>query len=500
MKKLFKQAIVTAITAAILGSIIPIKSHAEEISKPISENNINQVNTQTSLPTPPIIQGRAVNDKYPQLPAPTVEAFSNDDGNGTGYLNVSWKPVEGITKYQVILFNGSIHSYWDVPADETTWTTKGKRMFPTLEQIEAGQVNFKRDNSGTDFLTDPSVLYKRAFEINGGLNYSENKSYYVRVTAVHSDGARPISYAVSSTIPLSTPEVTVSSVETYTKLKGSINLEWQPVIGATGYIIWMFNGKEYESFDIGNQTSWSTSNKGIWPTKDDILNGVNKLHKDGTGTDLPLNPSELYSLNNFNVENDLNYKIKVSAYNEYGNFSEHSTPANINLVSDFLEEYILLENNQYKLEIPQNIQNQLSSQAISSVNSYLSMMNDVINTNNIENVTEEGFTLELTDSQLSNKLEQQGLDPLDTLTDKKGVTKIKFHKWGMEIWMSQALVKTLGGIGIGGAGIMLGIVLPGIGVWAALIIGSIYNAYVLDRATALYVKQWYTGKRVVSKQ
>ncbi|MFF2878539.1 hypothetical protein ACFVR2_19685 [Gottfriedia sp. NPDC057991] len=38
------------------------KSHAEVIPKPNLENTINQVNTQTSLPAPPIIQGRAVNE------------------------------------------------------------------------------------------------------------------------------------------------------------------------------------------------------------------------------------------------------------------------------------------------------------------------------------------------------------------------------------------------------------------------------------------------------
>ncbi|MEH7613666.1 hypothetical protein [Gottfriedia acidiceleris] len=122
MKKLFKQTTVTA-----------------------------KVNTQSSFPAPPIIQGRAVNDKYPQMPAPTVEAFSNDDGTDTGYIDVSWEPVEGVTKYQVILFNGSIHSYWDVPSEETSWTTKDKGMFPTIEQIENGQVKFRRDGSGTEF-------------------------------------------------------------------------------------------------------------------------------------------------------------------------------------------------------------------------------------------------------------------------------------------------------------------------------------------------------------
>lgn len=203
MKKLFKQATVSVITAAILGSIIPMKSQAVEITKPSTENIINQENSQTSLPAPPISQGRAVNTSYPQMSMPTVETFSNEDGTGTGYLDVSWEPVEGVSKYQIILFNGSIHSYWDVSADQTTWTTKNKRMFPTAEQIEAGHVNFRRDGSGTEFSANPSTLYKKAYEINGSsLNYSNSLDYYVRVTAVFEDGASPISYATTSSIPL----------------------------------------------------------------------------------------------------------------------------------------------------------------------------------------------------------------------------------------------------------------------------------------------------------
>ncbi|MFF2878538.1 hypothetical protein ACFVR2_19680 [Gottfriedia sp. NPDC057991] len=54
------------------------------------------------------------------MPMPTVKAL---DGTGTGYLDVYWQPVDAIKKYQVILFNGSIHSYWDIPANQTTWTT-----------------------------------------------------------------------------------------------------------------------------------------------------------------------------------------------------------------------------------------------------------------------------------------------------------------------------------------------------------------------------------------
>ncbi|MFF2878536.1 hypothetical protein ACFVR2_19670 [Gottfriedia sp. NPDC057991] len=223
MKKLFKQATVSLITTAFLGSIIPMNTHAEEFSMVNLENTINQVNTQTSLPAPPFVQGKAVNDKYPQMPMPTVEAFSNENGTGTGYLNVSWKPVEGVTKYQVILFNGSIHSYWDVPADKTSWTTKGKGMFPTAEQIDAGQVNFKRDGSGGEFSIDPTYLYEKTFEVNsGGLNYAQSIEYYVRVTAVFEDGSSPISYASTTAIPVED----LTKILTYEELDNLKNYEY----------------------------------------------------------------------------------------------------------------------------------------------------------------------------------------------------------------------------------------------------------------------------------
>lgn len=52
------------------------------------------------LEAPPIKQGRAINAKYSRMETPTVEAFSHEDGSGTGYLNVTWEPVENATKYQ----------------------------------------------------------------------------------------------------------------------------------------------------------------------------------------------------------------------------------------------------------------------------------------------------------------------------------------------------------------------------------------------------------------
>lgn len=81
---------------------------------------------------------------------------------------------------------------------------KGKGIFPTIEQIKAGQVNFKRDGSGTEFDADPSLLYGKAFEVNSDFNYSDSTEYYVRIAAVYEDGASPISYAAKANIPFDT--------------------------------------------------------------------------------------------------------------------------------------------------------------------------------------------------------------------------------------------------------------------------------------------------------
>lgn len=191
MFKKLNHALAVVLTLTMVISLfagLPPKAQAEE------------KNTYEALPAPPMIMPAAVNPDYPQMEKPVVEAHSN--GDGTGYLDVSWNPVEGAEKYQVILFNGSYHSYWDVPATETSWTTQGKGMFPTPDQVEAGQVDFMRNGSGQEFIDEPSYLYLKANELNGGFDYSASNEYYIRLTAVYEDGATPISYATTVSIPL----------------------------------------------------------------------------------------------------------------------------------------------------------------------------------------------------------------------------------------------------------------------------------------------------------
>ncbi|WP_159563698.1 hypothetical protein [Exiguobacterium sp. 8H] len=140
---------------------------------------------------------------------------------------MSWEAIPGAEKYQVILFNGAYHSYWDVPATETSWTTKGKGMFPTPEQLQTGTIDYLRNGSGMELLAQPSPLYEQAYEQKGGTDYSFTDNYYVRLTAVHADGARPISPAVTARIPLMEPDeeeviVTVEEMQQAIEQEGAM--------------------------------------------------------------------------------------------------------------------------------------------------------------------------------------------------------------------------------------------------------------------------------------
>jgi len=97
-----------------------------------------------------------------------------------------------------------------------------------------------------------------------------------------------------------------------------VDLKWDPVPGATGYKVWIYNGIEYEAFDVGNVTQWTTRNKGIWPTPEEIAAGWYKLHHDGKGTELARDPSPVYRNSGGKYTTNKNYWFRVTAYQALG--------------------------------------------------------------------------------------------------------------------------------------------------------------------------------------
>ncbi|HFK1792782.1 TPA: hypothetical protein ACGXGE_005704, partial [Bacillus pacificus] len=75
---------------------------------------------------------------------------------------------------------------------------------------------------------------------------------------------------------------------------GHFNLQWDPVPGATEYKVAIFNGYDYEYISVGNVTSWTTKDKKIFPTPEEIAQGRYWIHDDGKGAEAPTNPGQIY--------------------------------------------------------------------------------------------------------------------------------------------------------------------------------------------------------------
>ncbi|WP_432419261.1 DNRLRE domain-containing protein [Geobacillus icigianus] len=258
---------------------------------------------------------------------PTGTAYSN--GDGTGYINLSWDPVPGATGYKVWIYNGKSYEAFNV-GNVTSWSTKGKKIWPTASEISAGRYDLHQDQLGTELAVDPSPVYR-----NSGGSYPNSKNYWFRVSAIFPQGESAMSGAYMPTIPdLAKPSAPTGVSYTNGNGTGYIDFKWNPVSGATGYKIWIFNGSYYESLDVGNVTSWTTKNKKYWPTSTEIQAGRYKLHlNDGLGTELAVNPSPVYANAGTKYATATNYWIRVSAYNSQGEtvFSDAYMPSIPNL-------------------------------------------------------------------------------------------------------------------------------------------------------------------------
>ena len=259
----------------------------------------------------------AVDYHYPTLNAPTGTVTSNNDGSG--YSNLSWNAVAGATGYRIKIFNGASYETFDV-GNTTSWSTKGKGIWPTADEIAAGQYQLHHDGKGTELSTYPSEVYS-----NAGTKYATSRLYYFRVSAIFPGGESDNSAAYSPIMPLNQPKATPFANSTGGD-NGYVKLSWDEDPSAAGYKIWIYNGANYESFDVGKVNTWTTQGKGIWPTADEISSGRYQLHTDGKGTELAKDPSPVYKNSGGRYPDNTNYWFRVTSYGSQGE-SALSSPA-----------------------------------------------------------------------------------------------------------------------------------------------------------------------------
>lgn len=106
--------------------------------------------------------------------------------------------------------------------------------------------------------------------------------------------------------------------------RGYAIVNWQPVTGAIGYKLWVYDGYEYRAFDVGNKTTWDSRQERIFPDIDWLVSqGDNTITTDPFnkvkgGEDLLDNPNILYRKTaGTSYDTRSNYAVRVSAYNEY---------------------------------------------------------------------------------------------------------------------------------------------------------------------------------------
>lgn len=252
---------------------------------------------------------------YPSPIGLSAESYSL--GSGTGYMDLKWNAVAGASSYNVWIFDGKEYKPINV-GNKTEWSTKDKSVWPKV---------------GPNLPVNPQQVYKDS----GGTSYIDRTNYAISVSAVFANGESPKANPIVPNIPdLNMPPAPkgVAYSNQIGTNSGYVNLEWDAIKGATGYKVWIFNGLSYEAFDVKNATSWTTQNKGMWPKPEQIQAGTSstlKLIKDGSGVELPIDPSPLYAKMGTKYATNNNYWFRISAYNQHGE-SVFSNATIINLL------------------------------------------------------------------------------------------------------------------------------------------------------------------------
>ncbi|MFB7142574.1 DNRLRE domain-containing protein [Gottfriedia sp. NPDC056225] len=296
-----------------------------------------------------------VNSSVPSPELLSAKAYSYGTGDGTGYVDINWKSVTGADSYIVWIYNGTAYEGFPVEKGTTSFSTKGKKIWPKQSAIDNGRrllyhTDIDQDKDDRQELPiNPSYLYKASGGAYPTVNY-----FWFRVSAVKDGvGTSPTNGQLNPTIPnLKNPAN--FTIRSYTNMVGTktgyVTLDWEKVTGAKGYKIWIFNGKHYESYDVGDVDHWTTQNKGIWPKDSEINGSMTYLHHpaDETstsygGAELPVDPTNLYGNNGTTHNKNPNYFFKISAYDTGGQETVYTpylkTPIGENVPFLGMEEY-----------------------------------------------------------------------------------------------------------------------------------------------------------------
>ncbi|MGA4722130.1 DNRLRE domain-containing protein [Fictibacillus nanhaiensis] len=173
----------------------------------------------------------------PSVPSATVQG--NGSNSGTGYIDLTWTAVAGATGYKVLIYNGKAYEEIDV-GNVTSWTTKGKKIWPTASQIAASTTTFLRKGDGQELADDPRPVYQKAGGTGGA--YATRKNYAIKIKAYNSLGQAQ-SDGITPSLPDQTAPTKPGTPTIGNELNTQFRINWQAstdtLSGVQKYLLYM---------------------------------------------------------------------------------------------------------------------------------------------------------------------------------------------------------------------------------------------------------------------
>ncbi|MGG4155065.1 RHS repeat domain-containing protein [Peribacillus muralis] len=251
-----------------------------------------------------------------------------DSSTGTNYSFVKFSVIEDLKgavidsadlqayvthAYYVSQKNGlwvdEVNGQWYV--NELTWNNKPSSTKITSTSVGRDEwAHFDVKNTVQAWVSGERSNYGFKFHTNGN-----GQTHWKKITAAET--AKKTKLVINYHYE-KMKDPTVSSYSYGEgKADGYIDVKWGSVHGAQAYDLQMYDGKGYQTIYSGTGTSWSSKGKKIFPKAPYSTSST--YWTDGTGIELPVNPSEFYSKKSGTSTTKKDYGFRVVAKFVNGN-------------------------------------------------------------------------------------------------------------------------------------------------------------------------------------
>lgn len=338
MKKRVMKAVLVLVSLCLIISTIPPNEVVRASEQELPTRVVNVAPVEQDFPEGQFARLlKATATSSEKMTVPIAKSYALEGSSNKGYLDIRWQALTGAIGYKVGLFNGVTYDFIDV-GNVLNWSTKGQGVWPTASETSAGKYLLHTDGEGTDLALDPSRTYQSAYKATKKTDYSSRLTYFVRIIAVYPDGDSAPSDIISPMMPFADIDNVNMVAPKVDGNSGVLSVTWDAVDQAMGYKVWVFDGKLYYPYDVKNELDWSSLEKGIWPSREEVARGKKGLHSDGLGVEVAADPSPVYQLNNPSLPISTDYYTRVTAYDVNGETIALHQNENISVTEDDASE------------------------------------------------------------------------------------------------------------------------------------------------------------------